>query len=104
MRRLVLLALLAPASPAFADCVGTTLLSCDVGRGRHLEVCIEAGARAFAYAFGPAGVFPPPFFFLMIARASLAQLRASILPILSGSRPSRSAAKATASISEQVWL
>lgn len=55
MRRLVLLALLAPASPAFADCVGTTFLSCDVGRGRHLEVCIEPGARAFAYAFGPAG-------------------------------------------------
>ena len=55
MRRLVLLALLAPASPAFADCAGTTFLSCDVGRGRHLEVCIEPGARAFAYAFGPAG-------------------------------------------------
>lgn len=41
---------------ALADCRGETFISCDIGNGQHLEVCIEPeelpGRGAFTYAFG----------------------------------------------------
>ena len=49
--RAVLLCLL--PLPALADCPGQTFVSCPVGGGRWLEVCI--GAEDFTYAFGPRG-------------------------------------------------
>lgn len=53
------LVLLALPGAALADCRGETLISCDIGDGRHLEVCIERGDSpgegAFTYAFGPRG-------------------------------------------------
>lgn len=39
------------ALPALAACPGQTFVSCPVGGGRWLEVCI--GAEGFTYAFGP---------------------------------------------------
>lgn len=39
---------------AQADCRGETFISCDTGKGRHLEVCILPDEAAFTYAFGPA--------------------------------------------------
>ena len=46
-------ALCAMPMVAQAECKGETLLSCPVGNGDYLEVCITQGA--FSYAFGPLG-------------------------------------------------
>ncbi|WP_287884675.1 MULTISPECIES: hypothetical protein [Paracoccus] len=56
---LLVLVLILAASVALADCRTETLISCDIGDGRHLEICIEPGdfqgEGAFTYAFGPKG-------------------------------------------------
>lgn len=53
------LALILLPTSTLANCGGETLISCDTGDGRRLEVCIEPeafpGEEAFTYAFGPAG-------------------------------------------------
>lgn len=50
---LLLIAAFTLLPAAAAACPGETLLSCDTGRGRVLEVC--ADDTAFHYSFGPAG-------------------------------------------------
>jgi hypothetical protein len=52
MRALIPLLFLLPAT-AQAACEGQTFISCPVGGGGLLEVCIAGGA--FTYAFGPPG-------------------------------------------------
>ncbi len=60
MSRILPAALIAllPAT-AQAACPGETFLSCTVGNGKHVEVCIQpgdsAGKGSFTYTFGPKG-------------------------------------------------
>lgn len=50
------LAIIATSS-AYAACTAETLISCPIGSGKHLEVCIEPegaeGEAQFTYTFGP---------------------------------------------------
>ncbi|MDF2232296.1 hypothetical protein P2H44_06980 [Albimonas sp. CAU 1670] len=54
LRPELLAALLAVPAAAAADCAGETFLSCAIDAERRLEVCIDADAERFRYAFGPA--------------------------------------------------
>jgi len=58
MRAAFLALILAPGA-AMADCRAETFVSCDVGDGRRLEVCINPGnmtqGGTFTYSFGPEG-------------------------------------------------
>jgi hypothetical protein len=58
MRSAALVLACLPAA-AFADCAAETLVSCDVGWNRRLEVCITPGDAngngSFSYSFGPPG-------------------------------------------------
>lgn len=56
MRLMISMAIALAATASHAACPGETLLSCTVGNGKHLEVCIEPegpeGEGQFTYAFG----------------------------------------------------
>ncbi len=53
--RILFLAVLLPL-PAFADCDGTTLVSCTVNGANQLEVCLNGDD--LTYAYGPIGQAP----------------------------------------------